>query len=192
MINIPNMLTVFRLVSIPVLIALAWRNQHDLFLILLTASLVTDALDGFIARKLHQTTEFGTRLDSIADFITYTTVPILTWYLWPDIIRREAPFVIAVFVSTFVPVMLGLIKYGRLPCYHTWLAKLSAMLMGSTCLVLFATGIAWPFHVATPFLFVTAFEEIAITALLPEWRANVPSLWHARRLARTLTPADRP
>jgi hypothetical protein len=27
-------------------------------------------------------------------------------------------------------------------------------------------------------------EEIAITTLLPEWRSNVPSLWHARQLLR--------
>jgi len=188
--TIPNLLTVLRLASLPLLVCLTWLNQRELFLVVLTFSLVTDALDGFIARKLKQVSELGTRLDTYADFVTYITVPVLALYLWTDVIRREAPFVIAVFVSSIVPVILGLLKYGRLPSYHTWGAKLSAVLMGITCLIMFSTGVTWPFRMATPVLFLASFEEIAITAIIPRWHPNVASVWHAKKIARRMAEAD--
>jgi hypothetical protein len=48
--------------------------------------------------------------------------------------------------------------------------------------VLFAGGPALPFRIAACVLVLAELEEIAITATLREWRANVPTLWHARRL----------
>jgi phosphatidylglycerophosphate synthase len=182
--NIPNLLCYFRIACIPALALLAWAELPRAFLALLGASLLSDAADGLIARRFNQATAWGARLDSLADIMTYAIVPILALFLWPDIIRREAPLVVAVFVSCILPVLLGYIKFGRLPAYHTYGAKLSAVLMGISAVLLLGWDIAWPFHACAPLLFAAAFEEAVITAILPHWQPNVPSLWHAVRIAR--------
>ena len=73
--NLPILLTWLRIVAIPLLIALyflpaSWMTQHerDLFATLLfIAAAVTDWADGYLARKLDQTSAFGAFLGPVAD-----------------------------------------------------------------------------------------------------------------------------
>lgn len=182
--NLPNTLSLFRLAAAPVLLVFAWLQMPAPFLVLFVCTLLSDAVDGFLARRLNQTSALGARLDSWGDFAIYMTAPVCAWWLWPELIRREAPFVAAVVASFTLPVALGFLKFRRLTSYHTWGAKLSAWLLGAGALLLFAGGPAWPFRLAVSVLVLAELEEIAITAVLPEWRANVPSLLHALRVRR--------
>lgn len=177
--TVPNISSAFRLVSVPALFFLAWIDEPGFFLVLLGLSFFSDGVDGLLARKLHQTSEFGARLDSIGDLATYASVPICACRLWPEIMLREAHFVVAVIASYMVAAVFGLLKYGRLPCYHTWGAKLSAILMGSSALLLFSDLTAWPFRLFTPFFVLTQIEGIAITAVLPKWKADIRSVRQA-------------
>ena len=73
--NLPILLTWLRIVAIPLLIALyflpaTWATQYerDLFATLLCiAAAITDWADGYLARKLDQTSAFGAFLDPVAD-----------------------------------------------------------------------------------------------------------------------------
>ena len=182
--NLPNVLSICRLAAVPPLLYLAWTGRPRIFLACFIASLVSDFLDGLLARALNQVTDLGTRLDSWADFATTVALPICAWWLWPEVIRREAAFLIAGLGTYCAAALFGFFKYRRLTGYHTWAGKVAAVLLGPTVVVLLAGGLAWPFECATPAFVLAALEEIAITSLLPEWRANVPSLWHACRLRR--------
>ena len=181
MLNVPNMLTGLRLALAPVLLALAWTGHAKAFLVLLALAFLTDFMDGLAARALHQTSALGARLDSWADVTLYAVVAIGGWWLWPDIIRREAPFVAAVVASYTVPTLAGLIKFRALPSYHTWSVKVAAALIGLSVLLMFAGGPAWPFRMATPVSVLAAVEEIAITLVLPELRSDVRSIFHVLR-----------
>jgi phosphatidylglycerophosphate synthase len=184
LVTIPNALSGLRLVLAPVLLWLAWTGRPTAFLVTLSVSLLSDLSDGWFARRFDQATHLGTLLDSYGDLATYTTVPLCAWWLWPDLIRREGVFAAAIVAAYLFPILLGYLKYGRLTAYHTYGAKLSAVVVGASAMVLFAGGPALPFRIATCILVLAELEEIAITTLLPEWRANVPSLLHARRLLR--------
>jgi CDP-diacylglycerol--glycerol-3-phosphate 3-phosphatidyltransferase len=72
MLNIPNILTGFRIFLIPIFVVLfylpvAWSGAAAAFVFCLAG--VTDALDGYLARKLNQQTAFGAFLDPVADKI---------------------------------------------------------------------------------------------------------------------------
>ncbi len=184
MLTRPNLLSCLRLAIVPLLAFLAWNGRERLFLGFFLGSLLTDLIDGYLARKLKQESELGAKLDSWGDFALYMTVPLCAWLLWPGLIMREILFVSIAAASFTLPVAIGFFKYGRLTSYHTWGAKLSAVLLGISAPLLFAGGPAWPFRLSTSILVLAELEEIAITILLPRWRANVPSLFHALRTAR--------
>jgi len=166
------------------LLYLAWSGRPTFFLVLLACSLLSDCTDGFIARKLNQMSEFGTKLDSWADLATYMSLPLCAWWLWPELVHREFPFIITVIVSYIFPVAFGLGKYRSLPGYHTWSAKIASVLIGFSVLVLFVGGPSLPFRISVPIIVLAGIEQIAITVILPQARTNVPSFWHAKKLLR--------
>ncbi len=75
--NVPNQLTIARIVMTPVFLALIlWESLPHRFLIaalMYSVAAVTDAVDGKLARKNNQITNFGKLLDPIADKILTTS-----------------------------------------------------------------------------------------------------------------------
>jgi len=179
--NLPNILSAFRLIAAPFLLYFAFMDYPILFLVIFALSLLSDAFDGFIARKLNVSSELGTKLDSWGDLATYLTVPLCAWWLWPDILRREAFFVILVICAYLVPISIGFVKFKQLTSYHTWTAKTSTLIMGPAAFVLFIFDIAWPFWIAAIIQTLSAIEEIAITMKLNELEDNVRTFWHVKQ-----------
>jgi CDP-diacylglycerol--glycerol-3-phosphate 3-phosphatidyltransferase/cardiolipin synthase len=78
--NIPNTLTLFRVVLIPVFVLVfylpfSWASQLACFIFSFAA--ITDLLDGYLARKLGQTSKFGEFLDPAADKLMVAVVLVL-------------------------------------------------------------------------------------------------------------------
>lgn len=68
--NIPNILTLLRIVAIPVFVVifyLPWSESRFWATFIFCAAAITDWLDGYLARKLSQTSAFGAFLDPVAD-----------------------------------------------------------------------------------------------------------------------------
>lgn len=184
MVNVPNLLSCVRLSLVPVLLWLAWNGYAKTFLICLIVSVLTDAADGFIARRFNQITNLGAKLDSWADLATSLSLPFCGWWLRPDVVRQEAPFLAAGILLYLTAIVAGFVKFRRLTSYHTWGGKLSAIVVAAAVIVFFANGPGWPFRIAMPIVILACLEEIAITTVLPARRANVPSFWHALRIRR--------
>ena len=180
--TLPNLFSEFRIVAAPFLLLLAWLGLHGWFLGLLALALLTDAVDGYLARRLHETSELGAQLDSWGDLTTFLTVPLSVWWLWPDIITREAPFIMVVLSAYLAPMLVGVIKFKHLPSYHTWASKTSVVLMSIAVFTLLLFDFPWPFRVLAVLQILIGIEEIAITFVLKQRRYNVNSYWHARNL----------
>ena len=180
--GLPNALSALRLALAPVLLALAWAGAPRTFVGCLALSLATDVVDGKIARRTGQASARGAVLDSRADLATWASLPPSAWGLRPGFVRAEALFLLVAVASYVAPVAIGFLRYGRLTSYHTRGARLAAYLGGASTLVVFAGGPALPFRLGTAVLVLAELEEIAITAVLPTWHANVPSLAHALAL----------
>ena len=175
--TLPNLLSGFRFVAAPFLLGLAWHEHNIAFLLLLAITFLSDALDGLAARLSGQVTQFGAQLDSWGDMLTYLTIAICSWWLWPDIVRREGIYVIMVITSYVLPAVVGIIKFGSFTSYHTWTVKLAAISMGLTLYILFLGGPPWPFHVATFICVIAAVEETSITLIISEIRSNIRSIF---------------
>lgn len=68
--NIPNMLTMLRIILLPFIAWFYLNNEVTLAIILLLISGISDILDGFIARRFNMTTALGKVLDPISDKLT--------------------------------------------------------------------------------------------------------------------------
>ena len=85
LLNIPNVLTMLRVALIPVLVVLAylpfdWRFIASALVFLVAA--VTDWFDGYLARRLNQTSAFGRFLDPVADklMVAAALVILVQWH----------------------------------------------------------------------------------------------------------------
>jgi CDP-diacylglycerol--glycerol-3-phosphate 3-phosphatidyltransferase len=180
--NVPNLISGFRIACVPVVLLLAWNGESTMFLALFGLGLLSDVLDGALARGLGQVTDFGARLDQWGDFALWAALPLGAWWLWPEVIVRESAYAILAVACMLLPTAIAYAKYGAVPGYHTWSVKFGAILMGVGVAVMLVFDIAWVFRVAALFQLVCAVDELGITYLSAECRNDVPSVFHARRL----------
>lgn len=185
--TLPNLLSVSRIALVPVLLLLAWRGQSDAFLVVLGLALLTDFLDGRLARRLGQVSDRGAELDSLGDLCLYLAVPVAAWWLWPEVVLRDPVSVVVIVASYGLNSALGFLRYGRVKSFSTWSGRFSALVLSAGVLLLLLDVSVWPLRVAAGVVVLSDLEEIAMLALLPRWQANVPSLWHAVRIAERRT-----
>jgi cardiolipin synthase len=94
--NLPNALTLIRILLIPLFVILLISKSFHGALITFAIAGITDALDGFLARIWHQRTDLGSYLDPIADklllasaFITLAILGIVPYWLTVIVMSRD-------------------------------------------------------------------------------------------------------
>lgn len=175
--SIPNLLSLLRLILVPLLIGLAMYEQAQLFLLLLAVSLVSDVLDGYVARKLQQTSELGAKLDSWGDILTYGAMIFGLYFIWPTIFIAQAGYLFAAMLSFILPLLLALSRFGSYPSYHTLGAKITAILMAPAYYLLILWDSELFFRAVILLRVLVAIEEMAITFALKRPKSNVDSIF---------------
>jgi cardiolipin synthase len=157
---------------------------HDRTIVIgaLACALLSDLIDGPIARATAQAGEHGARLDSRADCALLCVTPASLYSAFPTGDDRFRTILALVYVSYAVPIVLGAIKFRRLTSYHTWAARAAAVTLALGLGAFLAWRIVWPLEIAVAVLIASAIEEIGITLLIPAWEADVRSLSVAARL----------
>ena len=122
--NIADMLTVARMAAAVLLLFLPLYSAW--FYAIYTLAGLSDALDGTIARSAGSASDFGARLDSIADLMLYAAMLIR---IFPDL-WRKLPRAIWIAVGAILAVRLAsyitaAVKYRRFAALHTYLNKLT-------------------------------------------------------------------
>jgi phosphatidylglycerophosphate synthase len=182
--SIPTALTVFRLLSAPVLMVLAYLGQERYFLWLAIAALLSDVLDGALARRLGASSETGRLLDSWADLLIALVAFAGATLLWPDTMREEAGYFALVLAALVIPNAWGLLRFRRLLGYHTVSAKASGVLLAVGAVALFTGLTPVIFRLAAFVELAVAAEYVAISLITPEWTGEMKSAWHAWRHRR--------
>ena len=106
--NIPNSLTILRILLIPVYVGLLVYERFNQALIVLLIAGLTDALDGTIARAANQRTRLGALLDPLADkllltsgFITLSTIHLIPSWVTIVVVSRDAMLLLGTAVAHF-------------------------------------------------------------------------------------------
>lgn len=134
-ITIPNAITALRLVAAVILIFIEPLSLP--YLIIYTIGGISDAIDGFVARKLGGETEFGAKLDSVSDIAFYlvTMLKILPM-LYLELPCNIWYFAGAVILLRIIMYIINALIEKELLASHTYLNKAqSLMLFGLTYFV---------------------------------------------------------
>lgn len=174
-----NGITLYRIVTAPLLLVLLFLKQYDLFKWLLAVSFFTDLIDGFLARKYKVTSILGTKLDSIGDDLTVAVAVTGLFVIFPEFIRQQKWVFIILLALFLIQMTYAFTRYGKMTNFHTWLAKTAALLQGIFLLLTFFTGQPYLllFYTAAIVTMLELIEEIILVYLLPEWKTNVRGLY---------------
>ncbi len=101
-INIPNILTIIRILLIPLFIIFLMKGMFHLALLVFTIAAISDALDGLFARYLDQRTLLGAYLDPLADKLLLSSAFIIL-----AVIKIVPGWVAVIVISRDVLILLG-------------------------------------------------------------------------------------
>ncbi len=182
--TVPNVISGLRLLGLAPLLWTAHEGHRQAFLWIMLALLLSDWLDGKLAMLLDHDTVLGARLDSVTDILLYTAIALSLWWLETGVILRTLPWIVAAAATWGVSALVALVRFGSLPSYHTWGAKSCWLVGGIALVLLLAAGNAAAIPWALGLLTLVNLEATAIGFVLPEWRANVPTVVHAMGIRR--------
>jgi len=174
-----NGITIYRIIAAPFLIYLIITGKYDIFKWLLAVSFFTDLIDGYLARKFKVTSILGTKLDSIGDDLTVLTGMIGLFVINPEFILLHKYFFLIPFILLVIQISYAYIRYKKMTSFHTYLAKISAILQGVFLILFFLMGkpILFLFYAAVFITILDLIEEIILVYLLPNWETNVRGIY---------------
>ncbi len=171
--TIPNLICFGRLIGSFALFGFAMLDWRYWFVGTFIALTLSDWIDGRLARWLHQRSDFGARIDSFADAAMYTALLggalLLSW----NELQHELAWLGIAVGSYALTSGAGLVKYGRIPSYHTYGAKATQWIASIAGISLILGWSVWPMRLAVIAVTLTNLEATAITCVLKNWTADV-------------------
>ena len=171
-VTVPNMLTVFRMVLIPVFVTLIFYQRFIVALAAFVVAGITDGLDGLLARRFDQRSQLGTVLDPIADKLMLVTafVVLSMRSVFPQPLPSHLPipfWVTIAVISRDVFIVVGAAAINIMTGFRgfrpSWLGKLN------TTVQIIAIGIimfAASFPYGTGYYLPTLYATVFVLALL--------------------------
>ncbi len=139
--NIPNILTILRIIFIIPFVLAVYKNNYALAGIVLVISGISDLVDGIIARKYNQITKLGKMLDPTADKLTLMAVMICFGVKFPKIF----PFMILLIVKEILMLLAGavLLKHKLTPPSARWYGKISTVIFYISVITIILLKAVW-------------------------------------------------
>ncbi len=168
-----------------VIAARAGWSGITLAAIVITA-LLSDIFDGVLARRWKCDTAAVRLFDSMADIIFYLGCAAALWMRHRALVHALAVPIAAVIALEAVCLALAFIKFGKLPTYHSYLAKTWGLVLAIALVAAFVTDHATGWIAAALALgALSNLEGIAMSLVLPVWTHDVKTLAVAFRLRGT-------
>jgi cardiolipin synthase (CMP-forming) len=168
-VTVPNMLTVFRMVLIPVFVTLLFYQRFVFALAVFVIAGLTDGLDGLLARRFQQQSQLGTVLDPIADKLMMVTAFIVLSMrsVFPQPVPSHLPipfWVTIAVISRDVFIVVGAAAINIMTGFRgfrpSWLGKVNTTVqIIAIALIMFAASVPYytGYYLPTVYAIVFAF-----------------------------------
>ena len=176
--NIADTVTALRIAASAVLLFLPLQTAG--FLAVYTLTGLTDAMDGWLARKTKTASEFGARLDSVADLLFYGVLLLRLFpVLWQALPAAIWYAVAGIFLTRLAAYAAAAIKYHCFASLHTWLNKLTGIAVFLFPYVFaVSTGVGYSWAVCV-LAFAASLEELAIHLCRKDYCADRKSIFQS-------------
>lgn len=151
--NLPNLLTLIRILLTPLLVILLINSKLTESFIIFTIAGITDGLDGLIARLMRQKTRIGSILDPIADklllnstYVTLAVIGFLPGWLAITVISRD---IIIVF-----GVLILFLFQGGVEIHPSMISKITTVTQLGTIFIILANHNLEFFNSILPYLYI--------------------------------------
>jgi phosphatidylglycerophosphate synthase len=186
--SIPNLLSLARLLGVPLLFVLVRVEPVGWFVAAYAALGLTDWLDGRLARAWQQVTPLGSTLDSVADLAYYVSTAWFAWQLFPGYVQPNLPYLVACLALYPVLLLVGRWRAGRVVLPHTHLSRVAGVVVVVVMLASFFVDTTLWLR-ATILLYAAGFaEQVAMVglygAIAPDTR-TILALWEPRKRRAT-------
>jgi CDP-diacylglycerol--glycerol-3-phosphate 3-phosphatidyltransferase len=180
--NIADWFSFYRIAAAPVLLLLAIFDLREIFSWMLLLSFSTDAIDGYLARKLKISSARGSQLDSMGDQLTLVMGVVGLFVFEPEFMQSKLQLLLIVFIPYFAQMIIAFVKYGKATAFHTYFAKLSAIIQGVFILwALFFEPVLWLFYSVLVIGVLETIEEITLIIMHDTWTKDVKGIYWALR-----------
>lgn len=176
--NVPNFISLYRLLVFPLIFFMALTGRENWFVVLLCISLVSDVLDGNIARFFKLQTNFGAALDNLADICTYAMALLgLFLFKWTEI--EPHAWTLYLFLTVFVlSYIISFYRFGKIPGLHLYSAVSAGYIQSIFFFVLFVFGFyTWMYFLAVGWGVFAYIEKIFVLLRLNDIRIGVKGLY---------------
>lgn len=177
-INVPNFISLYRLLVFPVILYMALTGRESTFVILLCISLISDVLDGNIARYFKLQTNFGAALDNLADICTYVVALLgLFVFKWSDI--EPHAWILYIFLGFFIlSYIIAFYRFGKIPGLHLYSAVSTGYIQSIFFFILFVFGFyTWMYYLAIGWGVIAYIEKILVLLKLDDIKIGVKGLY---------------
>ena len=115
---IPHALSFLRVVLVAATYYAAARGDKPLFAVLVLGAVLTDILDGPLARHFGTASRFGANVDSAADLLFYLSLPVWTWMFLPDVVWQHRYMIATMGVLYLSVNVLSHVTFGALGVHN--------------------------------------------------------------------------
>ncbi len=180
--NIADWFSFYRILAFPVLAVILFMGERQWFTWFLLVSYSTDAIDGFLARRLNLSSARGAQLDSIGDQLTLVMGLLGLLIFENAFIRANLLLIALAFIPYLIQMGIAFMKYGKATAFHTYLAKVSAILQAVFILwTLFFGPVYWLFYLMIVIGILETLEEITLIFMYDAWVEDVKGIYWAMK-----------
>lgn len=164
--TLPDALSRLRLVLAPALWALALLGQDLALGVGIAVAGTTDVLDGAIARHRGQASKAGSRLDTAADLLILTSIPIWFALLRTEFVTRHILLLASCALAVAGAMSIGWFRFRRIGDLHLYSTKAAAaaVQLFAIWLLVFGSYSVGLLYVAAAVVLVAALEAGIVLA----------------------------
>ena len=176
--SIPNIITLGRIILVPVIVWAIVSSQMEIAFALFVIAGVSDAVDGFLAKRFNMTSELGALLDPLADKALLVSI-FVALGIWGAVPRWIVILVVSRDIMIVTAVIVSWLFDKPVPMKPLMVSKLNTVAqVAFAALVLASLGFRFQPHPYDLILmgFVTIFTLVSVSFYLVEWVRHMSTI----------------
>jgi len=178
--NIPNIITLGRIILVPIVVWAIAANQMEIAFAVFIVAGISDAVDGFLAKRFNMTSDLGALLDPLADKALLVSIYIALG-IWGAIPRWIVILVVSRDIMIVSAVIVSWLFGKPIPMKPLMVSKLNTVAqVAFAALVLAALGFGFKERLPPYDLilmgFVTVFTLVSVSLYLVEWVRHMSTI----------------